>query len=105
MNESKLIQIYKIGRDKGLLPNSQELNEFIYDELINECWNSSELLDLWYTIYGSYSKSGILEFKYQNRMSKNNFTWMEIKFLLEESTNTTTKKRYQKYLKNKRSKY
>ena len=105
MTEQDLIKIYRTGRGLGFTPNSQELNSYVYDELINIFKDDNELINLWYTIYGQYSSCGILELKFQRRHSKNYFTWNEAKFLLEENTNTTLKNYYLKFLKNKRSKY
>ncbi len=101
MTEQELIKIYKVGRKLGYLPNSIELNSFVYDELINK----TKYVDTWYLIYGTYSSSGILEFKFQNAKSKNFFTWQEVKYLMEDKTNNYYTKMYTSYLKNKRSKY
>ncbi len=101
MNEQELIKIYKAGRILGFLPCSQELNSFVYDELINR----TKHIDTWYLIYGTYSSSGILEFKFQNPKSKNYFTWQEVKYLLEDKSDKYYTKIYTSYLKNKRSKY
>ena len=105
MTEKDLIKLYKTGRGLGFTPNSQELNSYIYDELINVFKEDTELIDTWYKIYASYSSTGILELKFQNKKSKNYFTWCEVKFLMEDNTNTTLKNHYLKYLKNRRSKY
>ena len=102
MEERRLVAIYKIGRNKGYLPNTEDLNKFVYDELINECWGKDELLDLWYTIYGTYSKSGILEKCYQ--LNLKDFSWCDVHNLMVENNQRTLKSAYGKYLKNRRSK-
>lgn len=85
----------------GYLPNSQEMNEYVWDELINH----TQYVDTWYLIYATYSSTGILEFKFQNVKSKEFFTWQEVKYLMEEKSNSYYTKMYSSYLKNKRSKY
>lgn len=101
MSELGLIQIYNEGRLKGMLPNSVELNEFVWDELINK----TKYYDTWYSIYSTYSSVGMLEYCFQNNC--NSFTWRQIEQLFKSdksNRDVILKKLYGKFLTNKRSK-
>lgn len=103
MTELELIRIYNVGRMRGLLPNTEDMNKYVYDELINA---TPKEYDTWYLIYGTYSSSGILEKCFQCNL--NSFAWSDVKdLLLIDSTQKqkTFNKKYLKYLKNKRSKW
>lgn len=102
MSELELIKIYTIGRNRGFLPNTDKLNSFIYDELINKC--KEEDLDAWYLIYSQYSTSGILEKCFQCNL--NCFSWYDTKLLMDSTRKFKTMKKINgRYLRNKRSKY
>lgn len=102
MKEFDLIEVYGSGRNAHFLPNTKQLDDYVYKELMKIC--TKEDFKLWIGIYRQYSKWGILEKYYQLGMSE--FSWYDIHLLLccKQNFKILLKQR-DRFLKNKRSKY
>lgn len=105
LSESKLLEIYGVGRDLGFLPNTPKLDTFVIESILNNLKKYPSDVECWIMIYNNYSRIGALEYCYQKHMNELNRGMIEAFNRYKNSKKKKDIEKYLKYLKNARSKY